>query len=159
MTITLWYNMTGIWEHKRSVENMRCRRVFSAFLEYRGNVVFYCDKPLVFDQSECVQGPVYTIIGSNKYLLLAKFKCSTVSYRPRFFLFNLWPKCEAWVPWIEVWITRCHNITVQAERTGLILKTFIISELSWKAHHDVKNPDNKEYGPLNQPITAHAVPG
>ena len=84
----------------------------STFLEYRGNVVFYvlsCDKPWVFDQSECVQGPVYIIIGSNKYLLLAKFKCSAVSYRPRSFLFNLWPKCEAWVPWIEVWITRCHN--------------------------------------------------
>ena len=52
------------------------------FLEYRGNVVFYvlCShKPWVFDQSECVQGPVYIIIGYNKYLSLAEFKCCTVN--------------------------------------------------------------------------------
>ena len=78
--------MTGISEHKGSVENMSCRRVFVfcifTFLEYRGNVVFYvlyADKPWVFDQSECVQGPAYIIIGYNKYLLLAEFKYCTVN--------------------------------------------------------------------------------
>ena len=73
---------------------MSCRRVFSAFLEYRGNVVFYVlysDKAWVFDQSECAQGPIYITIGYNKYFLLAEFECCTVSYRPRF-------ECEAWVP-------------------------------------------------------------
>ena len=36
------------------------------------------------------------------YLLLTEFEGSTVSYGVPFFHFNLWPKCEAWGPWIEV---------------------------------------------------------
>ena len=74
----------------------------STFLEYRGNVVFYVkysDKTWVFDQSGCAQGPVHIIIiGYNKYLVLAEIENCTLSYRPCSFLFNLWPKCEAWVP-------------------------------------------------------------
>ena len=66
----------------------KCRKqelqasLFSIFtsLEYRGNVVFYAlysDKTWVFDQSEHMQGPIYIIIGYNKYLLLGEFKCCT----------------------------------------------------------------------------------
>ena len=53
--------------------------------------VLYSDKTWIFDQSECVQSPIYIIIitGFNKYLLLTEFECCTVSYGPRFFLFNL----------------------------------------------------------------------
>ena len=90
---------------QRSVENMSCRRVFSAFLHFSSIEIMWFSMFYTLinhgflDRSGCVQGPVYIIIiGSNKYLLLAEFECCTVSYRPRFFLFNLWPECEAWVP-------------------------------------------------------------
>ena len=56
------------------------------FLEYTGNVVFYvlyCDKPWVFEQSECVQGPVYIIIGYNNMYLLTEWEGRTGKYLAR----------------------------------------------------------------------------
>ena len=72
------------------------------FLEYRGNVVFYVlysDKQWVFDQSEFVQGPVYIIIGYDKYLTsrvqVLYWKLKTKFFPLHFMAFM---ECEAWVP-------------------------------------------------------------
>ena len=68
------------------------------FLEYRGIVVFfvlYSDKPWVFYQSECVQGPVYIIIGYYSRVQVLYCKLKTKFFPLHFMAFM---ELEAWVP-------------------------------------------------------------
>ena len=46
------------------------------------------------------------------YLLVTELEGATVSYRPRFFHFNLWPSCVALGSWIEV-----EKTTHQGDKT------------------------------------------
>ena len=62
-----------------------------------------------------------------KYLLLTEFEGRTVSYGPRFFLLDLWPKREARGPYCKSKGKKRGSVTYSTDRENEVSKIFIIS--------------------------------
>ena len=115
-----------ITEKYFSTQGEKFQVMFSLLYKHQWNtkpfftLIFLCR--FLWDDSN--KGGIYyitmakvTFFRVKIYLLLTELEGRTVSYRRCFFHFNLWPKWEEGVPWIEE-ETRCHNLQYKARKQG-----------------------------------------
>jgi len=92
-----------------------------------------------------------------RYLLLTEFEGSTISYEV--FHFNLWPKCKAWGPWIEV-EKQCgatYRTDWENEASSMFI-TFLGNWIEPESTPQSQAVCTLHYGPLNQPVTVQVLP-